>query len=224
MQGAMIKTYWAEKMGIDPAKIFSVSVMPCTAKKFELNRDNQSGQGTYADVDASITTRELARMIDKAGIRFADLSDDDFDSPMGAGTGAAVIFGASGGVMEAALRAAGDVNVKTAVASGLANAKALLEKVKSGEEKLDFIEIMACPGGCVDGGGQIIVSSKVRNFTDVAAERRKALRGLDKANTLQKSSDSPDIKKVYDEYLGEVGGEKAHKLLHTKYKATNLSK
>jgi NADP-reducing hydrogenase subunit HndD len=224
MHGAMIKTYWAEKMGIDPAKIFSVSVMPCVAKKFELNRDDQSAAGAYKDVDASITTRELARMIEKAGIRFADLADSDFDSPMGVGTGAAVIFGQSGGVMEAALRTAGDVKIKTTVVSGLKNAKELLEKVKSGEEKVDFIEVMACPGGCVNGGGQVIVPSKIRNFTDVAAERAKALRGLDEASKVKKSSDSPDIKKVYDEYLGEPGGEKAHKLLHTSYKATNLSK
>jgi NADP-reducing hydrogenase subunit HndD len=224
MQGAMIKTYWAEKMNIDPSKIFSVSVMPCTAKKFELSRDNQSAAGKYKDIDASITTRELARMIEKAGIRFTDLPDADFDSAMGAGTGGAVIFGASGGVMEAALRVAGDVKVNTVVVSGLANAKALLEKVKSGEEKYDFIEVMACPGGCVNGGGQIIVPSKVRNFTDVAAERRKVLRGLDEANSVKKSSDSPDIKKVYAEFLGEVGGHKAHELLHTKYKATELNK
>jgi NADP-reducing hydrogenase subunit HndD len=223
MQGAMIKSYWAEKMKIDPSKIVSVSVMPCTAKKAELARDNQ-GQGEIQDIDISITTRELSRMIEKAGIRFADLPDSEFESPMGNGTGAAVIFGASGGVMEAALRTAGDVKVKTAVVSGLSNAKALLEKVKSGEEKLDFIEVMACPGGCVNGGGQIIVPSKVRNFTDVAAQRAKALHSLDKSRKVSKSCDSPDMKKVYDEYLGEPGGEKAHKLLHTKYKATKLSK
>jgi NADP-reducing hydrogenase subunit HndD len=224
MQGAIIKTYWADKMKIDPSKIVSVSVMPCVAKKFEISRDNQSGQGEYQDVDICITTRELSRMIEKAGIRFNDLPEGDFDSPLGKGTGAAIIFGRSGGVMEAALRTAGDVKVDTAVVSGLANAKALLEKVKKGEEKLDFIEVMACPGGCVNGGGQIIVPSKVRNFTDVPAERAKALNGLDKSRELSKSSDSPDMKQVYSEFLGEPGSEKAHKLLHTKFKATKLSK
>jgi NADP-reducing hydrogenase subunit HndD len=255
MQGAMIKTYWAEKMNIDPAKIFSVSVMPCTAKKFELARKDQSAAGKFHDIDVSITTRELARMINKAGIRFADLPDSEFDSPLGSGSGAAVIFGATGGVMEAALRTAvwkitgenvdspvdfkevrgvqgiktasykaGDRQINVAVASGLNNAKILLEKVKSGEMKLDFIEIMACPGGCVNGGGQIIVPSKVRNFTDIRTERAKALYSLDSGNNVRRSHESPDMKKVYEEFLGEPGGEKAHKLLHTKYKATKLSK
>lgn len=256
MQGAIIKTYWAEKMKIDPSKIVSVSVMPCTAKKFELSRDDQSGQGKLQDVDISITTRELSRMIDKAGIRFADLPDGDFDEPLGKGTGAAVIFGATGGVMEAALRTAvwkltgEDVNspiefkevrgvegVKTAtypingievgvaVASGLSNARTLLEKVKKGEVNVHFIEIMACPGGCVNGGGQIFVPSKVRNFIDIRAERSKALYSLDKdRGQLRKSHDSPDVKQVYSEFLGEPGSHKAHELLHTSYKATNLKK
>jgi NADP-reducing hydrogenase subunit HndD len=224
MQGAMIKTYWAEKQKIDPKKIVSVSVMPCTAKKDELGRENQSAVDGLRDVDISVTTRELVRMIEKARIRFAELPDAEFESPMGVGTGAAVIFGLSGGVMEAALRTAGDVKVKTAVVSGLSDAKALLERVKAGEEQLDFIEVMACPGGCVNGGGQVIVPSSVRNFTDVAATRAKALRGLDEANKVKKSSDSDDMKRVYDEFLGKPGGEKAHKLLHTKHKATNLSK
>ena len=256
MQGAIIKTYWAEKMKIDPAKIVSVSIMPCVAKKFELSREHQAGQGTYQDVDFSITTRELARMIEKAGIRFAELPDDDFDSPLGKGSGAAVIFGTTGGVMEAVLRTAvwkltgeapdspvefkevrgiegvktatykvGDLDVNVAVASGLSNAKTLLEKVKSGEMNLHFIEIMACPGGCVNGGGQIIVPSKVRNFTDIRAERAKALYSLDESRgALRKSHESPDIKQVYSEFLGEPGGHKAHELLHTKYSATNLSK
>ncbi|MCL1903436.1 MAG: NADH-dependent [FeFe] hydrogenase, group A6 [Oscillospiraceae bacterium] len=256
MQGAMIKTYWAEKMNIDPKKIVSVSVMPCTAKKFELSRENQSGQGTEQDIDISITTRELSRMIEKAGILFNKLPDGDFDSPLGAGTGAAVIFGATGGVMEAALRTAvwkltgedvnspvefkevrgvegvktatykaGDLEVNVAVASGLSNAKELLEKVKSGEMNLHFIEIMACPGGCVNGGGQIIVPSKIRNFTDIRAERAKALYSLDVSRgSLRKSHESPDIKKAYSEYLEKPGSHKAHKILHTKYSATNLSK
>ncbi|MCL2109726.1 MAG: NADH-dependent [FeFe] hydrogenase, group A6 [Oscillospiraceae bacterium] len=256
MQGAIIKTYWAEKMNIKPDKIVSVSVMPCVAKKFELARDNQSGQGELQDVDISITTRELARMIQKAGIRFTELPDGEFDSPLGKGTGAAVIFGATGGVMEAALRTAvwkltgetpdspvefeevrgvdgiktasykaGDLEVNVAVASGLSNAKELLEKVKKGDSNLHFIEIMACPGGCVNGGGQIIVPSKVRNFTDIRAERAKALYSLDKSRgELRKSHESPDVKQVYAEFLGEPGGHKAHELLHTSYKESNLKK
>ena len=278
MQGSIIKTYWADKMKIDPSKIVSVSVMPCTAKKFELSRDGQSGQGKFQDVDICITTRELARMIEKAGIRFADLPDGGFDSPLGNGSGAAVIFGATGGVMEAALRTAvwklmggesatanmpepvdakdptevlrpdvttapvnfkevrgvegvktasykvGELEINVAVASGLGNAKALLEKVKKGELNLHFIEIMACPGGCVNGGGQIVVPSKIRNFVDIRAERAKALYSLDKGNKTRRSHESPDIKQVYTEFLGEPGGHKAHDLLHTTYTATDLSK
>ena len=253
MTGAMIKTYWAEKNGIDPKNIVSVSVMPCTAKKFEIGREDQSAAGV-PDVDISITTRELVKMINKAGIRFNDLEDAKFESPMGSGTRAAVIFGATGGVMEAALRTAvwkltgesndspieftevrgvegvkfaeytaGGATVKVAVASGLANAKQLLEKVKSGEVDVQFIEIMACPGGCVNGGGQVIVPADVRNFTDIRAERAKALYNLDSKYALRKSHESEDIKKAY-EYLGEVGGHKAHEYLHTSYKASNLVK
>ena len=254
MTGAMLKTYWAEKNGIDPKDIVSVSVMPCTAKKFEIGRDDQSASG-FADVDISITTRELVKMINKAGIRFAELEDAQFESPFGSGTGAAVIFGATGGVMEAALRTAvwkltgekndspiefsevrgvegvkfaeytaGGATVKVAVVSGLANAKALLEKVKAGEVDVQFIEIMACPGGCVNGGGQVIVPADVRNFTDIRAERAKALYNLDAKNTVRKSHESEDVKRVYAEFLGEIGGHKAHELLHTTYKASNLSK
>ncbi len=254
MTGAMLKTYWAEKNGIDPKNIVSVSVMPCTAKKFEIGRPDQAAAGV-ADVDISITTRELVKMINKAGIRFAELEDAQFESPFGSGTGAAVIFGATGGVMEAALRTAvwkltgekndspiefaevrgvegvkfaeytaGDVTVKVAVVSGLANAKALLEKVKAGEVDVQFIEVMACPGGCVNGGGQVIVPADVRNFTDIRAERAKALYNLDAKNTVRKSHESEDVKRVYAEFLGEIGGHKAHELLHTTYKATNLSK
>lgn len=254
MTGAMLKTYWAEKNGIDPKNIVSVSVMPCTAKKFEIGRDDQSAAGV-ADVDISITTRELVKMINKAGIRFAELEDAQFESPFGSGTGAAVIFGATGGVMEAALRTAvwkltgekndspiefsevrgvdgvkfaeytaGGATVKVAVVSGLVNAKALLEKVKAGEVDVQFIEVMACPGGCVNGGGQVIVPADVRNFTDIRAERAKALYNLDAKNTVRKSHESEDVKRVYAEFLGEIGGHKAHELLHTTYKASNLSK
>jgi len=254
MTGAMLKTYWAEKNGIDPKNIVSVSVMPCTAKKFEIGRDDQSAAGV-ADVDISITTRELVKMINKAGIRFAELEDKQFESPFGSGTGAAVIFGATGGVMEAALRTAvwkltgekndspiefsevrgvegvkfaeytaGGATVKVAVVSGLANAKALREKVKNKEVDVQFIEVMACPGGCVNGGGQVIVPADVRNFTDIRAERAKALYNLDAKNSVRKSHESEDVKRVYAEFLGEIGGHKAHELLHTTYKASNLSK
>ncbi|MBP3856056.1 MAG: iron hydrogenase small subunit [Ruminiclostridium sp.] len=253
MAGAMIKTYWAEKNGIDPKNIVSVSVMPCTAKKFEIGREDQSAAGV-PDVDIVITTRELVKMINRAGIRFNDLPDSEFEVPMSSGSGAAVIFGATGGVMEAALRTAvwkltgekndspvefkevrgvqgvkfaeyeaGGVKVKVAVASGLANARELLEKVKSGEVDVQFIEIMACPGGCVNGGGQVIVKADVRNFVDVRAERAKALYSIDEANKIRKSHETDDIKSVYD-YLGEIGGHKAHEYLHTSYKASGLRK
>ena len=253
MAGAMIKTYWAEKNGIDPKNIVSVSVMPCTAKKFECGRDDQSAAGV-PDVDIVITTRELVKMINRAGLRFTELPDEEFEVPMSSGSGAAVIFGATGGVMEAALRTAvwkltgekddspvefkevrgvkgvklaeytaGGVTVKVAVASGLSNARELLEKVKSGEIDVQFIEIMACPGGCVNGGGQVIVKADVRNFVDIRAERAKALYGLDAANKIRKSHETDDIKSVYD-YLGEIGGHKAHEYLHTSYKASGLRK
>lgn len=250
MNGAMTKSYWAKKMNIDPAKIVSVSVMPCTAKKFEIGRENQGNNG-LADVDIAITTRELVKMINRAGIRFNELEDAAYDSPLGNGTGAAVIFGATGGVMEAALRTAvwkltgenddspvefkevrGVEGVKTAtynvagmditvaVASGLANARNLLEKIKSGEIKAQFIEIMACPGGCVNGGGQVIVPADVRNFTDIRAERAKALYSLDEGHKVsRKSHESADVKQAYAEFLGQPGSHTAHELLHTDRKS-----
>lgn len=255
MNGAITKTYWAKKNNIDPKNIVSVSVMPCVAKKYEIGRADQSASG-YPDLDISITTRELVKMINKAGLRFRDLPDETFDSPLGNGTGAAVIFGATGGVMEAALRTAvwkltgetndspieftevrgvegckfasytvGDLTVNVAVASGLANAKALLEKVKNKEVDVQFIEIMACPGGCVNGGGQVIVSADVRNFTDIRAERAKALYNLDAGRTLRKSHENPEIIEVYKEYLDKPGSHIAHETLHTTYKAAeNLYK
>ncbi len=247
MFGAITKTYFAEKMGIDPKNIVSVSVMPCTAKKFEIGRDDQNAAGV-ADVDISITTRELSRLIDRMGINFLSLPDDEkFDDPLGRSTGAAVIFGATGGVMEAALRTAVEtltgetldnvdfeavrgvegikeasfdvagMNVKVAVASGLKNANELLTKVQNGEAEYHFIEIMGCPGGCVNGGGQPQQPASVRNFTDLRAERAKALYAIDAANPIRKSHENPDIKKLYDEYLGEPGSHKAHELLHTTY-------
>ncbi len=254
MFGAVVKTYYAQKLGKNPEDIFSVSVMPCTAKKYEINRDDQSAAGV-PDLDATITTRELARLIKQAGIMFNDLPDEVCDSPLGTGTGAAVIFGATGGVMEAALRTAvwkltgkpdstpveftdvrgvegikeatynvAGMEVKVAVASGLANAKALLKKVKSGEANYHFIEIMACPGGCVNGGGQIIQPSSVRSFTDIRAERAKVLYDIDSANTMRCSHENPDVKALYDEFLGETGSHKAHEVLHTSYKAKKLYK
>ena len=246
MFGAIAKTYYAEKMGIDPKNIVCVSVMPCTAKKFEINRDDQDAAGV-PDVDISITTRELARLIRKVGINFRSLPDEGFDDPLGESTGAGVIFGATGGVMEAALRTAVEtltgeelaslefnevrgtegikeatynvagMDVKVAVASGLSNAKQIMDKVRAGEADYHFIEIMCCPGGCVNGGGQPQVHADVRNYEDVRAIRAKALYDNDKAKTIRKSHDNPSIKKLYEEFLGEPGSEKAHHILHTSY-------
>lgn len=246
MFGAIAKSYYAEKMGIDPKDIVSVSVMPCTAKKFEIGRDNQAANGV-PDVDISITTRELARMIKKSRIRFLELPDEKFDEPLGLGSGAGVIFGATGGVMEAALRTAVEtltgqelpkldftevrgtkgikeasynvagMDIKVAVASGLGNARDLLKKVKSGEADYQFIEIMGCPGGCVNGGGQPQQPGYVRNTTDIRALRAKVLYDSDADNPIRKSHENPAIKELYATYLGEPGSEKAHHLLHTTY-------
>lgn len=246
MFGAIAKSYYAEKMGIDPKDIISVSVMPCTAKKFEIGREDEAANGV-PDVDISITTRELARMIRKARIRFLDLPDESFDEPLGLGSGAGVIFGATGGVMEAALRTAvetltgeelpklefhevrgtagikeatyhvADMDVKVAVASGLGNARELLKKVKSGEADYHFIEIMGCPGGCVNGGGQPQQPGYIRNTVDIRGLRAKVLYDSDEANTIRKSHENTAIKELYATYLGEPGSEKAHHLLHTSY-------
>ncbi len=249
MFGAVIKSYYADKAGITPKDIYVVSVMPCTAKKFEAKREELSVNG-LADVDAVITTRELAKMIKQAGIRFDKLPDEKFDVPFGEeATGAGVIFGATGGVMEAAIRTVADIldgtshkdvdyeavrglegiklasveaggrKIRAAVAHGLGNARALIEKVKSGEISVDFIEIMACPGGCVNGGGQPIVPSSVRMDADIRAERAKAIYSEDKSLPLRKSHDNPYIKQLYDEFLGEPCGHKSHDLLHTHYTA-----
>ena len=248
MFGSVAKTYYADKMGLDPKDIFVVSVMPCTAKKFEAERTDHSAVAGLPDIDASITVRELARMIKKAGINFRMIPDAEFDAPFGLASGAGTIFGATGGVMEAALRTAYEVvtgneledfatfsavrgvegvkeatynlngtEIKVAVASGLANAKKVLEMVKSGEKKYDFIEIMACPGGCVNGGGQPIVPASVSNFIDVRAERAKGLYNDDESLPLRKSHKNPDVKAVYDEFFGEPGSHKAHHILHTGY-------
>ena len=248
MNGAITKTYWAKKMGIDPKNIVSVSVMPCTAKKFEIGREDQSAAGV-PDVDISITTRELVKMINRAGLRFRDLPDEVADSPLGNGTGAAVIFGATGGVMEAALRTAVEklsgeelksldftevrgtdgikeasytvngMEVKVCVVSGLANANTIMEKVKNGTADYHFIEIMGCPGGCVNGGGQPIQHAVVRNFVDLRARRAAALYEADKDMPLRKSHESEAVKRLYAEFLGEPGSHKAHEVLHTSYVA-----
>lgn len=251
MTGAMIKTYYAERENLNPRDIVVVSVMPCTAKKFEANRP-ELGHDGMADVDYVLTTRELARMIKEAGIDFVNLPDEDFDSLMGESTGAAVIFGATGGVMEAALRTAyevitgktledvnftavrgmdgikeasvkiGDLDVNVAVASSTGKASELLEMVKKGEKSYTFIEIMGCPGGCVNGGGQPIVSSQIRNWTDIRPLRAKALYDEDASKKLRKSHENPEIKQIYEEYLGKPNGHKSHELLHTTYEKREL--
>lgn len=248
MFGAVLKSYYAEKMGIDPAKIFVVSIMPCTAKKFEAKRPELSSTG-YPDVDVVLTTRELARMIREAGIDFTDLPERHFDDPMGEATGAAVIFGATGGVMEAALRylvellegkplekvefeavrgvdgvkeatlEVAGMTVRAAVAHGTGNARKLLDKMKSGEAQYHFVEVMACPGGCVNGGGQPIQPSQVRSWIDLRSERAKAIYEEDESLTLRKSQDNPNVKRLYNEYFEHPGSHKAHELLHTHYMA-----
>lgn len=246
MQGATIKSYYAKKMGIPKENIVVVSVMPCTAKKFELTRDNQSGAGV-PDVDISITTNELAKMIKEAEIQLEALPNEEFDNPLGNGTGAGVIFGATGGVMEAALRtavekltgeelaklefcdvrgmdgtkeASYDVNgttVNVAVVSGLANANALLTKIKNGEADYHFIEIMTCPGGCINGGGQPHHSANIWANEDVHGLRAAALYRNDENSVIRKSHENSSIIELYEKYLDNPGSEKAHYLLHTSY-------
>lgn len=243
MFGAVVKTYFADKAGIDPAKIVSVSVMPCTAKKAEAAREEMCSSG-YRDVDIVITTRELGRMIREAGIDFISLPEEDFDSPLGTSTGAGVIFGVTGGVMEAALRTVADVaageplekveytevrgmqetreaeitiagrKIKIAVVNTLASARRMLERIRAGEADYQFIEVMACPGGCIGGGGQPIpVNAEIRK------NRREAIFSCDRNNELRKSHENPEIKTLYDTWLGKPLSEKAHRLLHTHYKA-----
>lgn len=246
MFGAIIKSYYAKKMGIDPSKIYVVSVMPCVAKKFERTRNDMQGAG-YDDVDCVITTRELARMIRAAHIEFVELSESEFDNPMGEATGAAAIFGVTGGVMEAALRTAAEVlegktleklnfeevrgregikkatlnlagkEIKVAVVSGLSNAKTVMEEIKSGKADFDFLEVMACPGGCILGGGQPIKNAKTRNVVDVFGKRADSLYDIDEKKNIRKSHENPYLKEAYKEFLGEPGSHEAHKLLHTKY-------
>ena len=246
MMGAVIKTYWAEKNGVDPKDIVSVSVMPCTAKKFEVGRADQSAAGV-PDVDIAITTRELGMMIDRAGLDFKNLPDEEFDSPLSEDTGAAVIFGATGGVMEAAVRTAnawlngateaieleavrgtkgvkeatvnvGGTDLKLAVASSASGAKYVMDKLKAGNpDGWGFIEIMGCPGGCVNGGGQPIQPQYIRDTVDIKAVRAKVLYDQDKDMPLRMSHESPAIKMIYSEWFDGFGGPKAHHALHTSY-------
>ncbi len=248
MTGAMIKSYYAEKMGVDPEKIFVVSVMPCTAKKYEAQRPELVTNG-LRDVDAVLTVREYARMVKTAGIDFVDLDDEEFDSILGESTGAGVIFGATGGVMEAALRtvyekvtgkelknldftsvrgfegikeAEIDLNgtkITVAVAHGTGNAEKLLNAVKAGEKNYTFIEIMCCPGGCITGGGQPIVNAKTLMSVNVKELRAKVLYDEDAAKPKRKSHENAEVMNLYKEFLGEPNSHKAHELLHTTYSA-----
>lgn len=247
MFGSLVKTYYAEQAGIDPKDIVVVSIMPCTAKKYEVAREEQRLKNGCLPVDVSLTTRELGRMIRHAGLLFDHLPEGQFDEMLGVSTGASVIFGATGGVMEAALRTVVETltgadsapvefqdvrglegikeatydlpgrTVRVAVASGLHNVKTVLDLVKSGEKQYDFIEFMACPGGCVNGGGQPQQPAEVRNFTDLVALRAAALYRQDETMTHRKSHQNPVLQKIYAEYLGEPGGHKAHEVLHCTY-------
>lgn len=246
MLGALIKTYYAKKEKIDPEKIFVVSVMPCIAKKYERQRKELSNNG-LSDVDCVITTRELSRMIKYANIRFEDLEDSEFDNPLGTSTGAAAIFGTTGGVMEAALRTAQDVltgkdldkidfeqvrgekeikkatvningkDIKVVAVSGLGNAQKIMEEIKSGEADYQFVEIMACPGGCIMGGGQAIKNSRTRAEYDVRKLRADSIYSIDEKSQIRKSHKNPALKQVYEEYLEAPGSYRAEKLLHTTY-------
>lgn len=253
MFGALLKSYYAKKMGIAPEKIYVVSVMPCIAKKSECVREEMQQDG-IRDVDAVITTRELARMIKQGNIEFISLEDSEYDDPMGEATGAAAIFGTTGGVMEAALRTATDVierkdlgnfeyeevrgkkgikratvtiadkDIKVVVASGLKNARTIMEEIKSGKADYQFVEIMACPGGCIMGGGQPIKSSKIRSTTDVRKLRADSIYSIDEKSVIRKSHQNPVVKKIYEEFIEEPGSKIAHKYLHTTYHKEEMYK
>ena len=250
MFGAVLKSYYAQKNNIDPEKIVVVSVMPCVAKKFESDREEMA-VGGLRDVDIVISTRELAKMIKQSGIKYELLPDEKFDAPFEEATGAGVIFGATGGVMEAALRTVAEIlegksldkieyeevrgtkgikeatlniagkDIRIAVAHGLGNARELLESIRRGEKQYEFVEIMACPGGCVTGGGQPICSAKTYMDVDVKKERARALYAEDEESTLRKSHENPDIKLLYSEFFEKPGSHKSHELLHTHYKKRN---
>ncbi|MRN55014.1 NADH-dependent [FeFe] hydrogenase, group A6 [Paenibacillus monticola] len=247
MEGAMVKSFFAKKMGIDPLNIVVVSIMPCTAKKFEGARDELSHEGMQ-DVDWVLTTRELAAMIKEAGIDFVNLKGEAFDNPIGSGSGAGVIFGATGGVAEAALRTVFEITsgkeldtieytavrgmegikeniielpngqkIRTAVVHGLGNARKLMEAMERGEKSYEFMEVMACVGGCITGGGQPIVDARTSERIDIKAERAKAIYSEDEAQSIRKSHNNPYIKALYEEFLGEPNSHLAHELLHTRY-------
>lgn len=245
MFGALLKSYYCQKTGIDPQDLFVVSVIPCTAKKFEVSRPELSTFG-YQDVDVALTTRELAKMIKGAGLKFADLAQGQFDQPFATASGAGAIFGATGGVMEAALRTAASwmgaelktidlpqvrgtdpikevtyelasQKISVAVTSGLANARKLIEQIKAGEKQYHMVEVMACPGGCINGGGQPVQSDSVRNYVDLKGLRSAALYSSDQNNQLRKSHESPVIQQIYSEFLDAPGKPRAHMLLHTSY-------
>jgi NADP-reducing hydrogenase subunit HndD len=252
MMGAIIKSYYAERNGLDPKDIFVVSIMPCTAKKYEKDRPQLQHDG-IKDVDAVLTTRELGDLIKRSGINFAKLPDEEFDGDLlGDYSGAGVIFGVTGGVMEAALRTANDwltgksndavefhevrgtkglteatytingMEIKVAVASGIANANYVMDQIKAGTAPWTFVEIMCCPGGCVNGGGQPVQPASVLNVFDIKSMRAKALYDQDAAMTLRKSHENPEVQALYKEFLGEPNSHKAHELLHTKYTARKV--
>ena len=245
MFGAVLKSYYCQKNNIDPKDLFVVSVIPCTAKKFEVTREEQR-TNDFDDCDVALTTRELAKMIKRSAIKFNELADEEYDNPFETATGAGAIFGATGGVMEAALRTAAykldgktealvfnevrgtegikeaeytiaGKTVRVAVASGLANARTIIDGILSGERKYDFVEIMACPGGCINGGGQPYVPDVIRNNVDLKAVRAKALYDLDEKLELRKSHESPVMDLLYNDFFKEAGSEVSHKYLHTTY-------
>lgn len=249
MFGAVAKSYYAKLLGVDAEKIYSVSVMPCTAKKAECDIPVMNDAGAGQDVDVVLTTREIVRMIKAAQIDVTKLEDGKFDTPLGVGTGAAVIFGTTGGVMEAALRSAYflvtgenpdadafrevrgcegwrestfEINgavIRVAVASGLGNARKLIEAIRAGEVQYDFVEIMACPGGCGGGGGQPFVDGE-----ELAYKRGEVLYALDKAAALRLSHENPSVTQIYADYLEKPGSHLAHKLLHTDHEAWQMPK
>jgi iron-only hydrogenase group A len=241
MEGAVLKTYYAKKMGIDPKDIYVVSIMPCTVKKYESNR-NELNENNMTDVDAVLTTRELVRFFKIAGIEFGDLPEEYFDNPLGESTGAAAIFGTSGGVMEAALRTAyfkisgkelenldleavrgkdgvkeatvsiNGLDVNVAVVNGIGNVKKVLDDVQNGTSKYHFIEVMTCPGGCINGGGQ-----PIHQKAEKIQKRMKALYQIDSKMKLRRSHENESVKTLYKEFFGEPNSHKAHEILHTEY-------